>query len=66
MIVVSPTALVNGVGKRRNFNGLLCANISGTCDHTLAEWMAGGAGWENRIELRDVPGMGIGAYSKVF
>ena len=48
------------------FNGLLCADISSTCDHTLAEWMTGGTDWGKRIELRDVPSMGIGVYSKVF
>lgn len=50
------------------FGGFLCARTAQgfTCeDHNLDEWMLGCADWEQRIELRAVPNMGIGSYSKV-
>lgn len=40
-----------------------CAETSFACGHNIDEWMAGGADWESRFELRDTPGRGVGVFS---
>ena len=45
----------------------LCArdfDMYAICDHDFAEWLQGSADWESRFEIRNVPGMGYGLFSK--
>jgi hypothetical protein len=44
-------------------NGVYC--LEANCDHTFAEWLTGQRCWRERFEIRRIPDMGYGLYSKM-
>jgi hypothetical protein len=44
-------------------NGIYC--LKANCGHSFAEWLTGQARWRQRLEIRQIPGMGYGLFSKM-
>ncbi|KAF9699552.1 hypothetical protein EKO04_002310 [Ascochyta lentis] len=43
--------------------GIYCLELN--CDHTFEEWLTGQSRWRERFEIRTIPGMGYGLFSKM-